>query len=113
MWRNCKGTSLLEVTFSFALLITVIAVTTPIIDTVMAERKTIQEQLQAYEMIENALVEWVHGSGHAANDVTVEKDGTSYFLTTTFLSPNTLQVCVEWQGRNGRHYYECGTAKGQ
>lgn len=108
--QSCKGFTFTEVMFALVVFTVTIASTVPLFLFVIKEKQTINEQLLAYEILHNTFEEI-----RASNDIPViepqtTKRGTTFEITMK-QTDEEIQICVQWTGKNGREYDECGVMK--
>ena len=111
MFQNYKGFTFIEVMFAIAILAVAIAASTSIFILVLKERQTVAEQLAAYEILHNAFEE--RNAFKQPPDFlkqTIIKNGTVYTLHL-HKSDRNVHICINWEGRNGRAYEECGVVR--
>lgn len=110
MLQNYKGFTFVEVMFALVIVTVVVASTAPVLFIVLNERQTVSEQLTAYELLQNTFEEARAMNLNNISERTIEKNGTEYSLYSQTTSELHMQICVQWNGRNGRSYEECGVA---
>lgn len=112
MLQNSKGITFVEVMFALVIFTVTIAFTTPILILLLKEKQSVDEQLVAYEILQNEFEEIrVLNKGPAPlAEKSIHKVGTTFFIYSEHFE-QYIKICVKWQSKNGRDYEECGVLK--
>lgn len=109
MLRNYKGFTFVEIMFALVIITVTVASTAPVLFVILNERQTLAEQLTAYEILHNTFAETKALHLQTIPEKTIAKNDTEYTLYSQ-TSDLEMRICVQWNGRNGRTYEECGVA---
>lgn len=108
--QKCNGFTFVEVMFALVIFTVTIASTVPVLIFAIKEKQTIKEQLAAYEILHNTFEEI-----RAYNQIPdiknqITKRGTTFDINFDQVDEE-IHICVQWTGKNGREYDECGVIK--
>jgi len=108
--QKCEGFTFAEVMFALVIFTVTIASTVPLFLFVIKEKQTINEQLIAYEILHNTFEEIRASNNIPVIDQPIKKMETTFEITIK-QTEEKIQICVQWSGKNGREYDECGVMK--
>jgi hypothetical protein len=81
---------------------------TPQLISIYQERATIQEEDFAIEVCNNLIQEWIVTKAEPNFNKLNGHNGTSY--TVKWSQNETMEICIDWMGANGRPKSICGEA---
>lgn len=96
--------------FALVIFTITIASTVPLLIFVLKEKQTIDEQLAAYEILHNTFEEIRASDKIPEVENQITKMGTTFEVMIK-QAEQQIHMCVQWTGKNGREYEECGVVK--